>query len=145
VELAVVTDGILMRNSKRPEDPPLCYTPKEIDAFFDGVKKGEFDQLVRNLVLDDDGATRSTTSPRKSVVHLMGARMPALIDLRPVTARGWMTALLSVVAILIVSLSLLTRVEVLHTPGGAVITLVALFVLTASRRLDVFKRRHLHG
>jgi hypothetical protein len=37
---------ILVRDSKNPLDPPLCYTWEEMDAFVDGVKKGEFDALL---------------------------------------------------------------------------------------------------
>jgi hypothetical protein len=47
VELAVVGDMIAMRDSKNPGIPPLTYTRAEIAAFFDGVKRGEFDHLTR--------------------------------------------------------------------------------------------------
>jgi hypothetical protein len=47
VELAPSGDEeILLRDSKNP-DVLLSYSPAEIDAFIDGVKRGEFDHLVR--------------------------------------------------------------------------------------------------
>ena len=46
VELAIFNGMILMRDSKHPQTPPLCYTPEEMDAFLEGVKNGEFDHLV---------------------------------------------------------------------------------------------------
>lgn len=46
VELAQVDDMIALRDSKNPEVAPLYYTVAEITAFFDGVRKGEFDHLL---------------------------------------------------------------------------------------------------
>jgi hypothetical protein len=43
VEVALLTDGIAVRDSKDPEGPKLKFTPKEWDAFLHGVKGGEFD------------------------------------------------------------------------------------------------------
>ncbi len=45
VELAQAGNTILLRDSKNP-DMVFHYSPAEMDAFLDGVKKGEFDHLV---------------------------------------------------------------------------------------------------
>jgi hypothetical protein len=40
-------DGMIMiADSKHPGGPVLSYTPQEWDAFLDGAKKGEFDDLL---------------------------------------------------------------------------------------------------
>jgi Domain of unknown function (DUF397) len=39
-------DTIMVGDSKQPGGPVLSYTLKEWDAFLDGAKKGEFDDLV---------------------------------------------------------------------------------------------------
>lgn len=47
VEFAVLDGGdVAVRNSRDPHGPVLVYTPAEISAFVDGVKAGEFDDLV---------------------------------------------------------------------------------------------------
>ena len=48
VELAELPDGtgIAMRNSRFPSGPVLIYTYAEIDAFFGGVRDGDFDQFL---------------------------------------------------------------------------------------------------
>lgn len=47
VEFAVLDSGdVAVRNSRDPQGPALVYTPAEISAFVDGVKKGEFDDMV---------------------------------------------------------------------------------------------------
>lgn len=47
VELARLDGGnIAVRHSKNPNGPAIIYTPAEIDAFLDGAKKGEFDNLL---------------------------------------------------------------------------------------------------
>ncbi len=47
VEIAVLESGeIGMRNSADPDGPVLVYTRAELAAFFDGARKGEFDDLV---------------------------------------------------------------------------------------------------
>jgi hypothetical protein len=138
-------DGmILVRDSKNPQDPPQRYTRAEMDAFLDGAKKGEFDELVRGLTVKKERARSPSFALHLGELRSIGASILALIAM-PATAVGWMTALLSAVATLIVSLSLLTGAEVLHTRGGAAVTLVALLVLAVSRRLTRFKSRHLHG
>jgi hypothetical protein len=38
--------GIAVRNSRFPDGPALIYTPAEIAAFIQGVRDGEFDDLV---------------------------------------------------------------------------------------------------
>jgi hypothetical protein len=48
VEFAVLDGGhVAVRNSRDPQGPALVYTPAEISAFVDGVKAGEFDDMVR--------------------------------------------------------------------------------------------------
>ncbi|HWC80417.1 MAG TPA: DUF397 domain-containing protein [Pseudonocardiaceae bacterium] len=47
VEMAPLTNGgVAMRNSRFPEGPALIYTRAEIEAFFGGVRDGEFDDLL---------------------------------------------------------------------------------------------------
>jgi hypothetical protein len=47
VEFAVLDGGhVAVRNSRDPHGPALIYTPAEISAFVDGVKAGEFDDMV---------------------------------------------------------------------------------------------------
>jgi len=44
VEVAPTADGgMMVRNSKRPEETPISYTASEWRAFVAGVKNGEFD------------------------------------------------------------------------------------------------------
>jgi hypothetical protein len=46
VELARLPgDGVAIRNSRHPEGPALVFTDAELDAFLDGVKDGDFDDL----------------------------------------------------------------------------------------------------
>ncbi|QXJ22227.1 DUF397 domain-containing protein [Actinomadura graeca] len=42
VEVTLVP-GVALRDSKRPERPPLEFTASEWNAFLDGVKLGEFE------------------------------------------------------------------------------------------------------
>ncbi|MEV6350568.1 DUF397 domain-containing protein [Actinoplanes sp. NPDC051851] len=37
---------IYFRNSRKPDDAMIAYTPAEFDAFIDGIKHGEFDDLL---------------------------------------------------------------------------------------------------
>jgi hypothetical protein len=47
VELARLTgDEFAVRNSRSPEGPALIYTRAEIAALIEGVKQGEFDDLL---------------------------------------------------------------------------------------------------
>jgi hypothetical protein len=47
VELARLTGGeYAVRNSRNPEGPALIYTHAEIAALIEGVKQGEFDDLL---------------------------------------------------------------------------------------------------
>lgn len=47
VELAELADGtVAVRNSREPQGPVLIYTRAEIAAFFEGVHRGEFDDLA---------------------------------------------------------------------------------------------------
>jgi hypothetical protein len=47
VELARLSDGgFAMRNSRNPEGPALIYTQAEIAALIEGIKLGEFDDLL---------------------------------------------------------------------------------------------------
>jgi hypothetical protein len=50
VEVAGLPDGaIAMRNSRDPSGPALVYTQAEIEAFLQGAKNGEFDNLIIGL------------------------------------------------------------------------------------------------
>jgi uncharacterized protein DUF397 len=42
VEVAVLTDHVLIRDSKNPDVAPLSFTHEEWIAFVKGVEKGEF-------------------------------------------------------------------------------------------------------
>ena len=47
VECAGLPDGgVAVRNSRDPEGPALIYTAAEIEAFIQGVRDGEFDNLL---------------------------------------------------------------------------------------------------
>ena len=47
VELARLSSGeFAVRNSRQPDGPALIYTQAEITALIDGVKLGEFDDLL---------------------------------------------------------------------------------------------------
>jgi hypothetical protein len=51
VELARLGTGeFAVRNSRNPEGPALIYTWAEISALIEGVKMGEFDDLLREAV-----------------------------------------------------------------------------------------------
>lgn len=43
VEVAFVTGGVAVRDSKNPTGAALIFTPDEWDAFVGGTKDGEFD------------------------------------------------------------------------------------------------------
>lgn len=48
VEVAELPGGaVAIRNSRYPGGPALIYTPAEVTAFIQGVKDGQFDDLVR--------------------------------------------------------------------------------------------------
>jgi len=44
VEVATAQDKIMIRNSRRPDEPPLVFTAEEWTAFVLGVRAGEFGQ-----------------------------------------------------------------------------------------------------
>ncbi|WP_199441045.1 DUF397 domain-containing protein [Umezawaea beigongshangensis] len=47
VEVTPLPDGgVAVRNSRFPSGPALVYTRAEIEAFFLGVKDGEFDDVI---------------------------------------------------------------------------------------------------
>ena len=47
VELAPLGGGgVAVRNSTDPQGPALIFTAQEFDAFLDGARRGEFDQLT---------------------------------------------------------------------------------------------------
>jgi hypothetical protein len=46
VEFARYEDTVLLRDSKDPESPVLTFRPQEIQAFFDGIKAGDLDDLL---------------------------------------------------------------------------------------------------
>jgi hypothetical protein len=43
VEVAMLEDGVALRDSRRPDGDVLFFTPAEWDAFVGGAKDGEFD------------------------------------------------------------------------------------------------------
>jgi len=43
VEVAMLQDGVALRDSRRPDGDVLFFTPAEWDAFVGGAKDGEFD------------------------------------------------------------------------------------------------------
>jgi hypothetical protein len=45
LEVAPINGMIAVRDSKNPQGPILTYTAPEWQAFLDGAKKGEFDDL----------------------------------------------------------------------------------------------------
>jgi len=46
VEVAPTTEGVVVRNSRRPDAEHIVYTKHEWACFLDGAKKGEFDHLA---------------------------------------------------------------------------------------------------
>nr|WP_305789820.1 DUF397 domain-containing protein [Actinoplanes lichenis] len=46
VQVAAAADMIAVRHSRRPEQEIILYTKPEFEAFLDGAKKGEFDDLI---------------------------------------------------------------------------------------------------
>jgi hypothetical protein len=47
VELAALPGGVIaVRNSRHPSGPALIYTRAEFDAFVNGAKDGDFDDLM---------------------------------------------------------------------------------------------------
>jgi Domain of unknown function (DUF397) len=48
VELARLAGAeVAIRNSRHPQGPALIFTDAELDAFLEGVKDGDFDDLLR--------------------------------------------------------------------------------------------------
>jgi hypothetical protein len=48
VELAKLAGAeVAIRNSRHPQGPALVFTEAELDAFLEGVKDGDFDDLLR--------------------------------------------------------------------------------------------------
>jgi uncharacterized protein DUF397 len=43
VEVAMLDEGVAVRDSRKPEGDVLFFTPAEWDAFVGGAKDGEFD------------------------------------------------------------------------------------------------------
>ncbi|MEV8506453.1 DUF397 domain-containing protein [Actinoplanes sp. NPDC051475] len=43
VEVALLDNGVAVRDSRRPDGDVLFFTPSEWDAFVGGAKDGEFD------------------------------------------------------------------------------------------------------
>lgn len=46
IRLMKIDGGIALGDSKRPDLPPLRYTPAELQAFLHAAKAGEFDHLL---------------------------------------------------------------------------------------------------
>jgi hypothetical protein len=49
--------AIVMKDAKHPDGPVLYFTEAEWDAFIEGVKDGEFDDLLEDLPEDLPGET----------------------------------------------------------------------------------------
>ncbi|GIF49262.1 uncharacterized protein DUF397 [Asanoa ferruginea] len=47
VQVAPAADMIAIRHSRRPDAEMIVYTRAEFQAFIDGAKDGEFDDLVK--------------------------------------------------------------------------------------------------
>lgn len=47
VQVAATEDGILLGNSRQSGGPVVSYTPDEWHEFVAGVKKGDFDDLIK--------------------------------------------------------------------------------------------------
>lgn len=47
VQVASTEDRILLGNSRQPGGPVLSYTPEEWYEFVAGIKKGDFDDLLK--------------------------------------------------------------------------------------------------
>jgi hypothetical protein len=47
VQVAATQQGILLGNSRQPAGPVLSYTPDEWHEFVVGIKKGDFDDLLK--------------------------------------------------------------------------------------------------
>jgi predicted secreted Zn-dependent protease len=47
VQVAATNHGILLGSSRQPTGPVLSYTPDEWHEFVAGIKKGDFDELLR--------------------------------------------------------------------------------------------------
>jgi Domain of unknown function (DUF397) len=45
VEIAILPDAVVVRDSKNPNGTTLIFTPDEWEAFVAGAKNGEFDRL----------------------------------------------------------------------------------------------------
>lgn len=45
-EVALTSDGVLVRNSNHPEAGTLTFTRTELSAWIQGCKAGEFDDLI---------------------------------------------------------------------------------------------------
>ena len=52
VEVAAAGGMIAVRNSRRPDEEMILYTIAEFDAFIDGAKRGEFDDLLVDTLPD---------------------------------------------------------------------------------------------
>ena len=47
VEVAMLSDSVVVRDSKHPDGPTLTFTPAEWDAFVGGAMDGEFNLPTR--------------------------------------------------------------------------------------------------
>ena len=47
MQVAATEHGILLGNSRQPTGPVLSYTPDEWHEFVAGIKKGDFDDLLK--------------------------------------------------------------------------------------------------
>ena len=47
VQVAATENGLLLGNTRQPSGPMLSYTPDEWREFVAGIKKGDFDDLLK--------------------------------------------------------------------------------------------------
>ena len=47
VQVAATKNGVLLGNTRQPSGPVLSYTPDEWRKFVAGIKKGDFDDLLK--------------------------------------------------------------------------------------------------
>jgi hypothetical protein len=47
VEIAKFDDSVAFRHSRRPDAEVIVYSLSEFDAFIDGAKRGEFDDMLK--------------------------------------------------------------------------------------------------
>jgi hypothetical protein len=60
IEVAAAAGGMIaVRHSRRPSGELILYTVAEFDAFVDGIKNGEFDDLVNSTSKGTDSLSQT--------------------------------------------------------------------------------------